>query len=238
MSPGCSGDALGFDCDGRGGGYANDCCGIVQVKLTLAPGQRARRDFLIGQAASVEEAIDVRRTLSPDAIDQLCEEQAVHERRRAESFRIKTGHRLYDSLLNDFTKKQMVSYVMHKSGFRDNLQTDAALCMADYAMAEENVLRALGSMYASGSAPHSFRPLNPLQYADKPAWVFLAVPALIKESGDFSLLERELGFIDSRERTSVWDHLLRAMRFLCNDTGPNGLCDQHFADWKRWPGTF
>lgn len=222
----------GYDCDGRGGGYANDCCGIVQVKFTLAPGESVRRDFVIGQAASVEEATGVRALLTPEAIDARCDEQAAREAKRADAFRVKTGHDLYDALINDFTKKQMVSYLMNKSGVRDNLQTDAALCMADYDMALDNALRAVGSMYPTGSMPHSFRPLNRLQYADKPAWPLLAIPALIKESGDLDLLDRELGFLDSDERSSLWDHLCRATRFLCADTGRNGLSDQHFADWN------
>lgn len=222
----------GFNCDGRGGGYANDCCGIVQVRLTLAPGETTRRDFVIGQAASIEEACSVRDRLDPGSIDARCAEQAAREAARADAFRVKTGYPLYDALLNDFTKKQMVSYLMNKSGVRDNLQIDAALCMADYEMACENACQVLGSQYASGAMPHSFRPINRLQYADKPAWALLTIPALIKESGDFSLLERPLGFLDSNERTPVWDHLCRALRFLCGDTGGHGLCDQHFADWN------
>lgn len=39
-------------------------------------------------------------------------------------------------------------------------------------------------------------------------------------------------YFKSNESCSVWDHELRAMRFLANDLGKNGLCDQHHADWN------
>ncbi|MGE9289975.1 MAG: hypothetical protein ACQKBT_03230, partial [Puniceicoccales bacterium] len=79
----------GFDCDGRGGGYGGDCCGIVQVKLNLRPGETLRRDFVIGQAASVEEAGSVREQLTESAIDALCAEQATRERQRADTLRVR-----------------------------------------------------------------------------------------------------------------------------------------------------
>ena len=39
-------------------------------------------------------------------------------------------------------------------------------------------------------------------------------------------------YFESNESGSVWDHALRAMRFLAGDLGKNGLCDQHHADWN------
>ena len=107
-----------------------------------------------------------------------------------------------------------------------------ALVMADPEAAVANFIRALASQYADGSVPHGFRPLNRLQYSDKPAWIMQVLPSLIKETGDFSLLEVEIPYLESDESGSVWDHAVRSMRYLASDTGKNGLCDQHHADWN------
>ncbi len=221
----------GWNCDGKGG-FGPDCAGIIQVTFKLKPGETRRVDFILGQAADLEEIKAVRARLTPEAIDAACDVQEAAEKKRIESFTVETGNPNYDGLLNYFAKKQMVSYLINKSGFRDNLQTDAALAMADYEMAKENLLRALSSEYPNGCVPHGFRPMNRLTYADKPGWIFLTVPLLIKESGDFSLLDIELPYLECDEKGTVWDHMIRAMRYLCNDTGQNGLCDQHFADWN------
>ncbi len=221
----------GWDCDNRPG-YGPDCAGAVQVALDLPPRGAGRADFLLGQAASPDEVAALRAELTPEKLDEMCEEQMAVERERAGRFLVCTGRRNIDSLMNHFVKKQLYSYLINKSGFRDNVQLDNALCMVDYEAAEQNLLRALASQYADGSVPHSFRPLSRLQYSDKPAWTMLTIPGLVKEGGDLSLLEREVPYFESGEVGTVWDHMLRAMRFLAGDLGANGLCDQHRADWN------
>lgn len=221
----------GWDCDGRPG-YGPDCAGVVQVALTVEPGGTARADFLIGQASCVEDVKQVRAELTPERVDELCAEAEAVETERARAFTVRTGNANYDSLMNHFVKKQLYNYLINKSGFRDNLQVDYALSMVDFEAASDNVLRALASQYPNGCVPHGFRPLNRLQYSDKPAWILMTVPALLKESGDLSLLDVEVPYFESDESGTVWDHMLRAMRFLSTDVGVNGLCDQHHADWN------
>jgi cellobiose phosphorylase len=221
----------GWNADNRNG-FGPDCAGAVQVSVEVAPGGTGRADFVLGQARSADEVAKVRGGLSPEALDEMCAEQTAVEAARASTFLVRTGDPNYDGLMNHFVKKQMYSYLINKSGFRDNLQLDNALCMVDYEAAEQNLLRALSSQYANGSVPHGFRPLNRLQYADKPAWTMLAIPGLIKESGRVALLEEEVPYFESDEVGTVWDHMLRAMRFLAGDLGQNGLCNQHHADWN------
>jgi len=221
----------GWNCDGQPG-YGPDCAGIVQVSVEVPAGETRRVDFLLGQAASVDEVASVIAPITPQTLDQWCEQARLVEDARADAYRIQIGHPLAEGIFNIFLKKQHYTYLINKSGFRDNLQVDAALAMSDYPAAEANFLRALASQYESGSVPHGFRPLNRQQYSDKPAWILFALPELLKESGDFSLLEREVPFFQSSARASVWEHALRAMRFLASDTGAHGLCDQHHADWN------
>ncbi|MDF3129480.1 hypothetical protein P0Y35_09770 [Kiritimatiellaeota bacterium B1221] len=221
----------GWDCDGQHGS-GPDCAGIVQVKLRIPAHSTVRADFVLGATGSLEEVKQLRKTLSPELLDRWCEEARQVEAARAASFQVDVGHPLYNGLFNIFLKKQLYNYLINKSGFRDNLQTDMALVMVDPDAAVSNFTRALASQYADGSVPHSFRPLNRLQYSDKPAWILQALPALIKETGDFSLLETQVPYLDSDETGSVWDHALRALRYLASDTGSHGLCDQHHADWN------
>ncbi len=221
----------GWNCDGRDG-YGPDCAGVVQVKLKIPPFGTARADFILGHASNPEEVVKIQKTLSPELIDMWCDEARTEFKDRAESFKIDVGHQLYNGLFNIFLKKQFDHYLINKSGFRDNLQTDMALVIADQPAVEANLLRALSSQYANGSVPHGFRPLNRLNYSDKPAWLLQALPEVIKETGDYNFLEREVPYLDSTERGTVWNHAVRALRWLASDTGKHGLCDQHHADWN------
>lgn len=221
----------GWDCDGRPG-CGPDCAGIVQVKLTLAPGETRRADFLIGQCASKEEVLDLRQKVTPEKLDQWCAEAKEVEDKRGDVWKIDVGHGLYNGLFNIFLKKQLYNYLINKSGFRDNLQVDMALAMAEPEAAEANLIRALASQFADGSVPHGFRPLNRLKYSDKPAWILQSLPAILKETGNFALLETDVPYFESGESGTVMDHAVRAMRYLAQDTGNNGLCRQHHADWN------
>ena len=151
---------------------------------------------------------------------------------RAEALEIDVKHPLTNGLFNIFIQKQLYNYLINKSGFRDNLQTDMALVMSAPEAATGNLVRALASQYPTGSVPHGFRPLNRHQYSDKPAWILQTLPELIKETGDFGLVDVEVPYFESSESGSVMDHAFRALRFLAEDTGSHGLCKQHHADWN------
>lgn len=220
-----------WNCDNKPG-YGPDCAGIVQVTFEIDAKCKYRVDFLLGQAASKEEVSDLISKLSENRIDEMCANQIKAENERASKFIISTGYKNYDSIMNHFVKKQMYSYLINKSGFRDNLQNDCALSLIDYKTAEDNLLRALSAQMTNGKVIHGFRPINRLQYSDKPAWILMTVPMLIKESGDFSLLDKKVGYFESKEESTVWEHMLLTMRYMVKDIGVHGLSKQHHADWN------
>jgi cellobiose phosphorylase len=206
--------------------------GAVQARVALDPGQSARLDFLLGHASSLGEACELRVKLQPTQIDALLAEVEERENRQARAYSVDTGHSNLDALFNHFIKKQHHSYLTIKSGFRDNLQVAMAIDMADEKLAEAAILQALSHQYAAGWAPHHFRPLSHKQCSDEPAWILMAVPWHIKQTGNLDLLWKEIPFIDSSKATTIWDHLLRAMRWLINDTGKHGLCNLRDGDWN------
>lgn len=221
----------GWNCDNRGD-KGPDSAGIIQCSDTLAPGEERRYVFVLGQASDTNEVTQIKSEISYDRVDAWLAEQEAIERQRADSFRIDIGNDHHNALVNCWVKKQFMTYLVNKSGFRDNLQTDYAMAMVDYPVAKDNLLRALASQWADGCVPHGFRPLVRLKYSDKPAWIFLAVPWLIKESGDLNFLQEQVPYLESDEVGSVWDHMIRTMRYMLNDLGPNGLSNQHYADWN------
>jgi len=223
----------GWDGDDRpGADYL--CCGMLQHTLVLEPGQEVRLDYALGQCGSLEEVQSVAQNVcDPSRVDELLRQREAIEQRIAEGFQVVTGDQRVDVIVNHWIKKQMLAYLMFKNGFRDNLQTDFALCMADYETAERNLLATLAGQWADGRAPHHYRPIKrEITCSDNPAWVLLAVPWIIKESGDFSLLERQVPFLESDETATVFEHMLRAMRVLAAELGPNGLCVIHDVDWN------
>lgn len=222
---------FGWDCDNESG-YDWNPAGLVQCKVTIPPGTTARVDFLVGISTGKDEIAALRDRMTSTAIDAAAELQAEREKRRAQSYWIDTGNKNVDALFNIFVKKHVYSYLMDKGGVRDNLQNANALVLSDPETARANILKCLAVQKPDGSSLHSWRPLNRLQYSDKPAWMLQTVPWYIQETGDTGILEETVPFFESKEDGSVWEHLQRAYRWLSSDLGRRGLCRQHFADWN------
>lgn len=206
--------------------------GATRARVSLAPGATARVDFLLGHAPSVEAAAALRATLTPAAIDARLAEVAAHQHRLAEAFTVDTGHPNLDALINHFAKKQVNAYLVNKSGYRDNVQVCYTLGMADEALAETALLRAISAQYAAGWAPHCFRPVSSKQCCDGHVWLFAAIPWHIQQTGDFSFLEKKVRWLDDAEPATVWEHLRRALAWTIKDTRVHGLCDLRAGDWN------
>src|SRR5690606_8278235 len=58
-----------------------------------------------------------------------------------------------------------------------------------------------------------------------------SVTELMKETGDFSILDQVIEFEDEGEAT-VLDHMKRAVSRLLDDRGENGLMRIFYADWN------
>jgi len=223
----------GWNAD-NAGGFGNDCCGLVQVTFEIPPKGRIREDFLIGQTSGKEEVLQLREELTSQKLDDMLAEQEQIQTEKAKAFRVDLGEENENraGLMNLFVKNGLMRYLIEPVGFRDNLQNDNAGALVDAPVHIKNTLFQLKSQYPNGAIPRATRPFHRRQYSDQPAWVLLTVPGLIEESGDLSLLDKPVPYLDSDETGTVWDHMLRSMRFLAGDLGKNGLCDQHYADWN------
>jgi len=223
----------GWNADNNGG-FGPDCCGLVQVTVTIPPKGKVREDFLIGLTSCPEEVIKLRNELTSEKLDEMLKEQEAIQAEKAKTFHIDLGeeNKNISGLMNIFIKNGLMRYIIEPVGFRDNLQNDNAGALIDVDLYSKNTLFQLSSQYADGAFPRATRPFHRLQYSDQPAWVLLTIPGLIEESGDLTLLDKEVAYLDSDEVGTVWDHMIRSMRFLTKDLGKNGLCDQRYADWN------
>lgn len=213
-------------------------CLMLQNKVSLQPGEETTLNFALGHAGTLQELSRVAELLSSDdKLGDLLNKVRAREEQLAETASIQTGVPEMDRFFNWWLKKQMTSYLVFKTGVRDNLQTIYSYAMVDYETSSQNFLKVLENQYEDGHFPHSTRPLNEKHYGDKASWLFLALPALIRESGDASFLEKQVSYIlpvgkETDTTESVLEHLLKAYHYLSSGTGEHGLCLHHHADWN------
>ncbi len=204
----------------------------LQHKIFLLPGESKRICFAFGVAESLDEA---RRTA------QILEDTSQIERRRSEAERrcqqkyssltLKTPDKRINHILGNWVKKQVDFCIVGKKGVRDNLQIAVALLNYRQEKAKEEILECLRHQFQDGHAVLTWYPYDDTRYSDQPFWIIWAVCELMKETGDFSILNQQLEWQDGGT-ASVLDHVKAAVNCLNQDIGPNGLVRIRFADWN------
>lgn len=125
-------------------------------------------------------------------------------------------------------------------GFRDSNQDLLGAVHMVPERARQRLLDLAAVQFADGSCYHQFQPLTKQGnreigggFNDDPLWLVLSTCALIKETGDLSVLEEKAPFADAPESgATLYDHLLASMRFSLNNLGPHRLPLIGRADWN------
>jgi len=125
-------------------------------------------------------------------------------------------------------------------GYRDSLQDIVGSASLVPEESRERLELLITGQYAHGGCkpvvqPFNHQPGNEAQpdhlRADDGMWLFNAIPAFVKETGEIDFYEKVLPYADKGEAT-VLQHLRRAIEFNLDRTGSHGLPCGLFADWN------
>lgn len=213
-----------------------DMVGVVENTLFLKPGQTIIYHVLFGAADSMEEAVRITEKLfKKERIEEEFETLKVSKKRMAEETVINTPDLKVNNLINKWIKQQvkLCAEVGRDTGkgFRDQLQDAWAISSFDPRLAREKILETLGYEYSDGRCVRGWLPLDNHIYSDGPTWIAPTVNAYIKETGDFDFLQETVPYLDEGEST-VWEHILTAVRYSSGDTGERELVLAHDGDWN------
>jgi cellobiose phosphorylase len=119
-------------------------------------------------------------------------------------------------------------------GFRDTSQDVIAVTISQPQKAYERILFLARQMFTDGRVYHHFYNDGNgelTNHCDDPLWFILAVTEYIKETGDFSILKKEVPFVDRKEGT-VLDHLFAVVKFAQNNLAKHNLPIFGRGDWN------
>jgi len=126
-------------------------------------------------------------------------------------------------------------------GYRDTAQDAEGLFSQDAKLAKAKLEKILYYQYNCGHAVSGFSDIEGtwekmgqaglVMKADVAVWLPYAVVSYLKETGDFDYLDKVVPFHDGGEAT-VYEHVLRAIRYLSTATGAHGLPLIGKADWN------
>lgn len=227
-----------------GGGHG---CGNLGLKLRLAPGGNERFAFLLGVAEDWPAAARLKAEFDLEAASASL---AAYWDRKTRVVQVTTGDAHFDRCVNvwnplncqvtlERTRDLSTDHVgVDGMRFRDTMQDALAVATFDPTFAAERIRLVFASQASDGAGNFSFYP-----YAAKPkvntvpdrcdntVWPILTVANLVNETGDLSFFEERIPYRDGGEG-SVYDHILRGLRYIDARRGPHGLPTVFDADWN------
>ncbi|HJU90283.1 MAG TPA: glucoamylase family protein [Gemmatimonadaceae bacterium] len=244
-------------------GVGIDPCAALQSVLTLAPGETRELVIVLGAA----EGDDAARRAVAEYRDLARAKAAIARSvdgwaQRLSVITVRTPQPSFDVMLNRWTLYQALACRMwartalYQSsgayGFRDQLQDTMAFVHAEPGLAREHILRAAARQFVEGDVQHWWHPQSGrgvrTRFSDDLAWLPYVVDHYVRVTGDASVLDESVPFLEMRalephehevydlprissEHASVYEHCVRALRRACT-AGARGLPLIGIGDWN------
>jgi len=231
-------------------------CGVLQSNLRLEPGETQEFMVLMGVGRAGEEG---RRAAEEFAaagkVDQELEALKSYWHGRICGLTVETPDAEFNSMMRMWSPFNcLMTYAWSRAasliyagerdglGYRDTVQDMLGVMHSIPGEAVKRLELMITGQVSTGGAmpvvkqfahrPGHERPPREEEYrSDDCLWLFNAIPAYVKETGDLGFYAKVLPYADRGEAT-VLGHLKRAIEFNLERSGAHGLPCGLSADWN------
>jgi N,N'-diacetylchitobiose phosphorylase len=236
--------------------FGDDGCGSIQIDVELEPGETRELVVLMGVGkASVEGRRVVKGFGNIAKVKAEFAKVRNYWHKRIEGLTVQTPDPQFNSMMNmwspfnclmTYSWSRMASLIYSGErdglGYRDTVQDFMGVMHLIPQEAVKRIeLMITGQCSTGGALPivmaFSHRPGKEKapkedEYrSDDCLWLFNAVTAYVKETGDAAFYKKVLPYAD-KGKAAVLGHLRRAIEFNLKRTGQHGLPSGLFADWN------
>jgi cyclic beta-1,2-glucan glucanotransferase len=246
----------------RNAGAGLDPCAALQTVVELRPGASVELRFLLGQSENRDQAIQLLTRYRTADLNQVLGEVTRQWDDILGTVQVTTPDSSMDVMLNRWLLYQTLAcrvwaraafYQLSGAyGFRDQLQDLMALTVSRRAVTREHLVRSAARQFPEGDVQHWWHPPSGrgirTRMSDDLLWLPYAVIGFIESTGDMSVLEESIPFIEgdslapgqgesyfeprvSDQRATLFEHCARALdRSLTS--GEHGLPLMGTGDWN------
>ncbi|HXH32620.1 MAG TPA: glucoamylase family protein [Bacteriovoracaceae bacterium] len=244
-------------------GAGVDPCAAFQTKLEIAPGETATVVIVLGQADTVENARHViLKYRDKQQVESALQSAKAYWEKTLNVIEIKTPDKAMDLLVNKWLLYQTLSCriwarsAFYQSGgafgFRDQLQDVMALAHSHPQITRAQILTAAARQFKEGDVQHWWHPPTGrgvrTHFSDDLIWLPFVVTYYVKLTGDTSVLDEVIPFIEapvllpgqddaythpqiSDDAGTIYEHCARTLdRSL--KVGAHGLPLMGAGDWN------
>jgi len=231
-----------------GGGHG---CGALGMDLNLEPGAKERFAYVLGVSEDWDQALVLKKQFaSIAAVDPAFADLQQAWDRKTSVFQAATGDEHVDRSINIWNPlncqitlertRDISTDHMGLDGmrYRDTMQDALAVASIDPEFAKERIRLIFATQGQDGSGCFSFYPYGPKlkvneepRRSDNTVWPIMTVANLVHETGDLSFFVEEIPFRDGGV-ASVYEHILRGLKYIQARRGPHGLPLLAHADWN------
>jgi len=232
-------------------------CGTLQVSVELEPGESKVVLVVMGIGKASEEG---KRTIEAysdlSKVERELKELRSHWHSRMEGMHVETPDKEFNTMMNTWNPYNcLITYSWSRSaslvytaderdglGYRDSVQDILGIIHNIPDESKKRLELLISSQVSNGGAmpvvkKFGHRPGMEKQPAeeeyrsDDALWLFNAIPAWVKETGDIEFYNKVLPYADTGE-DSVLNHMRRVIEFNMNRSGSHGLACGLKADWN------
>jgi cellobiose phosphorylase len=229
-------------------------CAALQLNVTLQPGESRSFSIVYGVGhASTEGQAAAARVDTAEKVEAELGKVKQYWHGRLDTLSAQTPDAGFNSMLKTWAPfNNLMTFYWSRAaslvyagerdglGYRDTLQDIVGSVALITEASRQRLELMITGQFSTGGAKPIVQPFHhkpghetpPTHYrSDDTLWLFNAVPAYVKETGDLGFYNKVLPYADSGEAT-VLGHMRRALEFSLQRSGAHGLPCGLDADWN------
>lgn len=220
--------------------------GIMQYQLNLKGDASESNRFLFGPAFDEKEIKSIREQYfqSHQGLIQAEKEYQAYLNLGQGCLNIETPDPGLDNLVNHWLPRQVYYHgetnrLSTDPQTRNYLQDNMGMSYIQPEISKNAFLTALSQQEISGAMPDGIiiqeeaelKYINQIPHTDHCVWLPICLKAYLDETDDYDLLDTEIPFADSEEKSTVSHHIDLALKWLAENRDARGLSYINQGDW-------